>query len=304
MTIDWSLDVVDVSQHQGVCDFSIIGNALAPHTLCGAIVKVTEGARYIDPYAHDNITAMAVADLRYQMIYHFMSNDEPQRQVDNIAWVIDTYQTLASSHWCLWIDVENNSATDTPLDLTIAREVLHGCYDRWPDRVGWYAPRSIASECRRLDSIFHLCELWLACPDGNIDAQADTYNATLVQWGETTLPGTSLSSTVLRDVINNVAALDAMCNLTNQPTQKGQSMILIKNGDNVSLWDGSKSVYLGGLPSVYSTMLAAGVPLIDATTPEGAEFAKRLNIPTGSAPSDPRQGVLHLPAVDAPITFA
>lgn len=304
MMVDESNIVVDVSDHQGACDFRLMQTSLLGQTLVGAVVKLSQGATIIDRSAMANIEAMATAELRYRMVYHFTTNDHPTDQFDRIRTALDIYLDGIVKQRCLWIDVENNSATQEALNLDIARDLLIMCYQRWPGRVGWYAPRGIAKTCQGMHSIFTNTPLWLAAPDGSIDAQADEYNACMVQFSQWPMLGTTKSTTVDVNYITQYPTLDALCDIALPPTKKEPTMILFQMPNDIYLWNGSAFVGLGGLSSVYDVLRASGVPLVDATTTEGRTFYERM-VPTGAPPvANPLQGTLHFPAVDVPVTYS
>lgn len=303
MMLDWSTAVVDVSTYQGTCDFITMRDALAPTNLVGAVVRITQGATITDDVAWPNSRAMVNAHLRYRMFYHFTTNDHPSDQFDHVdRWLATNIGGLGQSE-CLWIDIENNSVTGEALNLETARDLLIMCYQRWPGRVGWYAPRGIANTCRSLHSIFTRCPLWLACPDGNLDQQAIDYNATLLQFDIWPLAGTSRSGSVDMNVVADYGALNELCNIAPTPTKKDNTMILFQMPADVYLWNGSTFVGLGGLGTVYNALIASGVPLVDTRTPEGAEFYARMQPKPVDSLDPVSRGTVTIPEQQLTIVF-
>lgn len=276
MAIDWSQRVVDVSYSQGDCDFTAMQATLAPTVLSGAIVKISEGAYVYDPHAIHNVWAMGFAQLRWQMLYHFVRNDPAPMQFDHLIQQVETWLGGMVDRRCLWLDIENHGPSDTPIDIYNAIALLALCVQRWPGRVGWYAPRSIANELLDYFAIARDAPRWIAAPGADLDLVAIDYGACLVQYGEEPLSGTTGNPNTLIDAVALPDILDALCHVPAQQQRKEPSMILFQVPNDVYLWDGSALVGLGGLGSVYSTLVAAGVPQVDATQGEGQAFYDRL----------------------------
>lgn len=258
--LDYTQRLVDTSYVQGACDFGRIRQSMYPNVLHGAIVKLSEGADIADPDAGASLASLDLHTFRYKHGYHFCTNAAPGAQLYNWVGSVEAHLGELVPGDALWLDVENHAPTGQQLDLAIARDVLSMARDHWAHRVGWYSNRSIADQCLAMGEPFTSTPLWLACPDGDREAECVSRGAILCQFSAELHDGTTKSALVLQDVIVDAAALDALSGY-NDPQPKGmRTMVLFQDGNDVWLWGGANLIPLLGLPDVYSWCLQQGYP--------------------------------------------
>lgn len=275
--IDYTEVIVDLSAANGSTNLTQIAAELLPKKLVGVIGRIGRGASTIDQVGIDAIHDARDMGLRYVMGYHFLTNDQPVAQRLNFERAALTAEITIDTKGCLWLDCENDGATNTPIDYAVAGATLAHMATAFPDRCGWYSNRSIGRALLNRDAIFSDCPTWIAIVDGNIQQQADDYGCCLVQYDQ--LPTDAAPGNHLVDLnyIANRDVLDRLCGYTTPDTERNH-MVLFKKGNDVWLWGGAHLLYLGGLPDVYTFFLNHGASLLDCDTdPQFDELLKRAN---------------------------